>query len=110
MALDTESATTSMVIITVLFDGASRPKLTKMTASQRTSMTSNGTTIDTCFCADKSQSVLLRSTLSLSASALSDRWSSSRGASCWIESYSVLASATLIVASEFVELLSGHRR
>ena len=56
-ALDTDSATINMVAITVLLAGANRPKLRKITESQRITATSKGVTIEGSFCADSPSAI-----------------------------------------------------
>src|SRR5215468_12480209 len=50
IAPDTDRAETSKLAITVAFEGASRPKLRKITVSQSTRMTSMGREIDVVAC------------------------------------------------------------
>ena len=83
MAPDTESAQMNNVAIAVAFSGANRPKLTKMTAIQHTSIPRNGMGIDPLRCAANSQRVPPRSMAILSAWACIARWVSFSGASAW---------------------------
>src|SRR5215467_462576 len=71
IAPETESAQTNRVATTVVLRGAKRPKLMKMTATQKTRIARNGRGIELPLCAKSSERVRPRSTAILSASARS---------------------------------------
>ena len=55
IAADTDSADNRSATMTVPFDGANRPTLRKMIASQEITMTSRGTEIEVSSCSKSSQ-------------------------------------------------------
>ena len=84
IAPETDSAATNKLETTVAFKGAKRPKLMKITVSQRTSTTSNGMETEVACCAYINQRVFPISTAILNAWPWSERCVSFFGESPWI--------------------------
>ena len=82
IANETDRAQTQSEVITVALGGAKRPKLTKIIASQKTTMNKKGTEIEPPACSKSSQRIWPRSLAMLSAWALSDVCVSFWGESC----------------------------
>ncbi len=84
MAPETDSAETNKLETTVALNGAKRPKLMKMTVSQRTSTTSNGMETEVIACSYINQRVFPRSIAIFNAWPWSERCASFFGESPWI--------------------------